>query len=204
MKNKTHHLSWLMVKLFVLFGLFSFVSACQYADVLDDLLEKDKDKDDKEVFMAELDALNDSGVMGHVTLTLKGNKLTVKIKAEGLEADSLHPQHIHGLENNEMASCPPASADKDGNGLVEIGEGIPFYGSVLLPLMPFPHASKQGKIHYEQTFALGEGETIAYEDLKSLENRVIVLHGMTVDGKYVASLPVACGMIMMEDEEEDY
>ncbi len=201
MKNTTHHLSLLMVKLFVLFGLLSFVSGCEYADVLDDLLHEDKDKDHKEVFMAELDALNNSGVSGHVTLTLKGNKLTVKIKAEGLQADSLHPQHIHGLENNQMASCPPSSADKNGNGLVEIGEGLPFYGPVLLPLTPFTTAPN-GKIDYKHTFTLGEGETIAYDDLKSLENRVIVLHGMTVEGKYIASLPVACGMIMMEDEDD--
>ncbi len=201
MKNKTQHLSLLMVKLFFLFGLFSFVSGCEYADVLDDLLEKDKDKDDTEVFMADLDALNDSGVSGHATLTLKGNKLTVKIKAEGLQADSLHPQHIHGLENNQMASCPPASADMNGNGLVEIGEGLPFYGPVLFPLTPLPNASKHGRIHYEHTFTLGEGETISKEDLMKLENRVIVLHGMIVDGKYMASLPVACGKIMMEDED---
>lgn len=193
MKNKPHMLLMFPTKLFVIFAVLTFVSGCRFLDELEDILDDIKD-DNKKEFTVELDPLNNSGVSGHATLRLEGNHLTVKIYAEGLEANASHPQHIHGLENNENATCPTLSADENGNGLIEIGEGLPFYGPVLLPLEPFSNAA-DGTIDYEHTFILGEGETISYRDLKSLQNRVIVLHGMTVNGEYMASLPVACGQI---------
>lgn len=63
-------------------------------------------------------------------------------------------------------------------------------------------ADADGKPSFERTFTLGEvefeeeGQVISYADLKPLQNRAIVLHGMTVNGEYVATLPVACGQIM--------
>ncbi|WP_296622194.1 hypothetical protein, partial [Marivirga sp.] len=130
-----------------------------------------------------------SGVMGTAELWLDGDQLTVTIQASGLEPDMLHPQHIHGFTaNNANATCPPMSADSDGDGLIELGEGLPFYGPVLLPLMPFPMA-ENGTIDYTETFTV-EG------DVLPIQNNSIVLHGMTVDGLYVATLPVACGAIM--------
>lgn len=186
--------------LFVIFTIITFVSSCRFIDDLEDVMDDKKDKD-KKVFKVEIDPLNNSGASGHATLILEGKKLTVKIHAEGLEAGSLHPQHIHGLENNENATCPTRSADENDNGLIEIGEGLPFYGPVLLPLEPFSTAT-DGTINYEHTFMLGEGETIAERDLMPLQNRVIVLHGMTVGGEYVPSLPVACGEI--KEAGDDY
>jgi hypothetical protein len=139
-------------------------------------------------YTADIMSLNDSGVMGTATLTLEGNMLTVHIMASGLEAGMVHPQHIHGFtESNKNAVCPPMSADVDGDGLVELGEGLPFYGAVLLPLEPFPTAP-DGTIDYTRTFEVSA-------DLLPLQNNVIVLHGMTVDGEYWPTLPVACGEI---------
>lgn len=150
-------------------------------------------------YTADLMALNDSGVMGTAELTLVGNELTVKISASGLE-DGVHPQHIHGFkENNKNAKCPPASADDDGDGFIELAEGLPFYGPVLLPLTPFP-VTDDGTIEFTQTYTVDDAIT-------PLQNRAIVLHGMTaeltqmVDGEivvvndYIATLPVACGTI---------
>lgn len=188
------------INLFVIFTIITFVSGCRFMDDLEDVLDDKEDKD-KKVFTAEVDPLNNSGVSGHATLILEGKKLTVKIHAEGLEADSPHPQHIHGLEDNKDATCPTRSADENDDGLIEIGEGLPFYGPVLLPLEPFSTAA-DGTIDYEHTFMLGEGETIAERDLMPLQNRVIVLHGMTVDGEYMATLPVACGEI--KEAGDDY
>lgn len=141
-------------------------------------------------YTAQLNSLNGSGVSGMATLTLMGDQLKVHIMASGLEEGQLHPQHIHGfMKSNKNAICPPMSADTDGDGLIELTEGAPFYGPVLLPLMPFPMAP-DGTINYTQTFDISQNP-----DLLPLQNDVIVLHGMTVDGQYIATLPVACGEI---------
>jgi hypothetical protein len=139
-------------------------------------------------YTADIMSLNNSGVMGKATLTLEGNMVTVHIMASGLEPNKVHPQHIHGfMDKNKNAVCPPMSADMNGDNLVDLLEGLPFYGPVLQSLTPFPMAL-DGTINYTQTFPV----TAA---MLPLQNNVIVLHGMTVDGEYVATLPVACGAI---------
>jgi len=151
-----------------------------------------------QVQVVDLDALNDSGVDGRAVLVLRGDELRVNITARGLEAGAVHPQHIHGLTSSDEAVCPPPSAADDLDGLPEqaddpdqfisLEEGAPFYGPILLPLTPFPTANKAGVTTYSQTFAV-DG------DLLDLSDETIVLHGMTIDGTYVATLPVACGNI---------
>jgi len=151
-----------------------------------------------QVQVVDLDALNGSGVDGRAVLVLRGDQLRVQITARGLEAGALHPQHIHGLMGSDEAVCPPPAAADDLAGLPEeaedpdqfisVEEGAPFYGPILLPLTPFPTAGTSGVTTYTQTFEV-DG------DLLDLSDEVIVLHGMTVDGTYVATLPVACGAI---------
>lgn len=142
-------------------------------------------------YRAKLNMLNNSGVSGTAELILNGDQLTVIIHAQGLVPDMLHPQHIHGfVTNNRNSTCPPPSADTDGNGFISVPEGAPFYGSILKPLMPFPTAPN-GTIVFEQTYTLTES-------LSPLQNRAIVLHGLNVNGMYDATLPVACGQIMAD------
>lgn len=157
-------------------------------------LGKDKGFPKTKVFYAELSALNDSGVEGYVTLTIQGNDLTVEVSASGLEDGKSHMQHIHGFKDTKAnATCPPPSADLDGNGLITISEGAPFYGPVLQPLSPFPTGTT---IDYERTFNLANMDNEDYFDLRPIQNRVIVLHGKTLDdGNYRPLLPVACGEI---------
>jgi len=141
------------------------------------------------VYTVNLSELNNSGVSGTATLTLMGDKLEVHIQASGLEPDKAHPQHIHGfVENNKNSTCPTIAADTNGDGLVDLVEGLPSYGPVLLTLSPTPTAP-DGTIDYKQTFDMTA-------DLRPLQNRAIVLHGLTVNGEYMATLPVACGMVM--------
>ncbi|TVZ26182.1 hypothetical protein JM83_1135 [Gillisia sp. Hel_I_86] len=143
--------------------------------------------------------LNNSAVSGTATISIEDNKMTVEINASGLVADQAHPQHIHGKDaNNEDATCPPASADTDGDGIITIPEGAPFYGGVLLPLDEFPTADATGNINYTKTFTLGEGDMPTLEALLPLENRAIVLHGLMQDDTYVATIPVACAQIVKD------
>lgn len=155
-------------------------------------------------YRADLQALNGSGVTGTATLELDGDELTVSIDATGLEAGKLHPQHVHGFDRPRNSTCPTASADDNGDGVVSVGEGAPSYGAVRLPLTPFPVADGTGAIDYDETFEIerkGNSSRFTVEvdgedvQLGPLQNRAIVLHGMTVGGEYVPTLPVACAQL---------
>lgn len=146
-------------------------------------------------YSVTLGQLNNSGTSGTATISVEMNRITVKIEATGMVANQLHPQHIHGKDDGSNANCPPASADTDGDGIITIPEGAPFYGPVLLPLEDFPSADANGNISYTKTFTLGENGVLSAEALGTLENRTIVLHGLNNDGMYVATIPVACGQI---------
>ncbi|WP_051286245.1 hypothetical protein [Salinimicrobium terrae] len=202
-------------RFFFLFSFLLMVAGCSDPDeeVMQDLnsqinleVEQKQKKANNAViakeYTVDLDELNNSGVEGTAELSLVRDQLTVKIYATGLEPDMPHPQHIHGFkENNKNAKCPTSSADSDGDGFVELGEGLPFYGPVLLPLTPFPTAP-DGTIEFTQTYTVDENMFIT-----PLQNNAIVLHGMTaeltqeVDGEivvvndYIVTLPVACGQI---------
>ena len=79
-------------------------------------------------YMVNFQPLNHSGVSGTAKLWLRGDKLTVEIDAMGLEMNKLHPQHIHGFtENNKNATCPTASADTDGDGIISLFHRIVQY-----------------------------------------------------------------------------
>lgn len=177
------------------------------------------------LFKADLTPLSGSGVSGSAQLTLDGNQLTVKINATGLEPGQPHPQHIHGLfdaSGNPINSTSPTLAqDTDGDGFVELAEGLVTYGPIIVPLTSppggalagFPTAPA-GSISFTQIYDLTDPATFAggftKADLLPLDLREIVLHGMTVpatagvgtggevDGTagYKAVLPVASGVIV--------
>ena len=175
-------------------------------------------EDDAMFYKARLTELNESGVFGLAYLRLEGQVLEATVWAAGLTPNMVHPQHIHGFEDDTVNStCPPESASGSDD-YITLGEGAPFYGPVLLPLYEpideFPVANSLGVITYQRTFQLGEVEFEAEgmnptaEELLPLVNRAIVLHGMFVedgaltetddadnDPDYIATLPVACGQI---------
>lgn len=137
--------------------------------------------------------LNESGAIALAYFQLEGNLLKTTVLASGMEPNKMHPQHIHGLEDGTNATCPPESADTDGDGYISIEEGLPFYGGVLLSLNyengDFPIADSWGNYIYQRNF------TVNSTTMPNPENLVVVAHGMNVEGSYWASLPVACGEI---------
>ncbi|MDH5231289.1 MAG: hypothetical protein OEY38_14590 [Gammaproteobacteria bacterium] len=145
-------------------------------------------------FKAELTALNSSGVVAEVKLKLRDDKLNVKIEASGLEPGRIHPQHIHGHDDASInADCPTLIADVDGDNLVSVTEGLPNYGPIVLPLTPFDLVDDEGNLYYRTSISIDPSQ------LQALHNRAIVMHGMSVNGTYIPSLPIACGQLKSND-----
>ncbi len=160
------------------------------------------------LYEATLTPLNGSGVSGLAALVLDGDMLTVTITAEGLEPNQTHAQHIHGLfdmgsGDPSDSTTPTIADDADGDGFIEVLEGVPAYGDVLLPLTSpppsnndagtavFPVAPSTGTLVFSATYNLADegqffspvtGTDYDGQDLLPLQFREIVLHGMTVDG----------------------
>lgn len=124
---------------------------------------------------------------------VQNNMLKATILAAGVTPNQQHPQHIHGPEDGSNATCPPASADTDGDGFISLVEGLPYYGGVQLSLVnedgTFPTANAAGFYNYQRTFDLSG------ESLSAWENLAVVVHGRNINGTYEASLPVACGQV---------
>lgn len=140
-------------------------------------------------YTASLIPLNNSGVYAQVEVSLmNGRELMVSINASGLEPGKPHPQHIHGFNKPVTNStCPTLEADTDGDGLISVTEGVPSFGPIILPLMPFNLVDDNGNLSYTANFPVRLG------DLQPLHKRAVVIHGLTVNGSYIPSLPVACG-----------
>lgn len=137
--------------------------------------------------------MNGSNSVALTYLEVKGNLLKATVLAAGVTPNEQHPQHLHGLDNGENSTCPPASADTNNDGLISIEEGRPYYGGVKLPLNyadnSFPVADATGIYTYQRTFDLSGMNLPAWENLST------VVHGRMVNGTYQAALPVACGEV---------
>lgn len=143
----------------------------------------------------ELRPVNGSRVTGTASLAGQGDRLRVSIEASGLEPGRVHPQAVHSpgasharLGPSGPGSCPPPRADQDGDGRISLEEGEDFFGSVALPLTPFPAANARGRLRFEESYPIGSS-------VELLEQGVVVLHGARLDGRYLPSAPVACGRI---------
>ena len=124
-------------------------------------------------------------------LKLENGVLRVKIRARGLEPNQVHMQHIHGMANGSAAVCPPPAADVNGDSLISFPEGLPYFGPVLRGLTLqgltiYPTADSRGNVRYQATFSGAKLAALQLRDVP-LENRVVVLHGMTINGAYSPS-----------------
>lgn len=153
-----------------------------------------------EVYIGEFEALNNSGVKATAVLTVdRGGRgkeddiLTVRIKAEGLD-EGVHLQHMHGFETGQDAITPNKRDDKDDDGFVELLEGLPDYGGILLNLddedgqFPFT-MGKDGSFDFKQSYHL-QGNDEPHEahagdsvtTFRNLDLNHLVIHGMKVPG----------------------
>ena len=170
------------------------------------------------IYIANLTELNNSGVSGTARFMIVNGEFKARIHATGLVPDQLHPQHIHGLPDNQNSVCPPPSAADDipnspsaatdPDEFISVAEGLPFYGAVRVPLdgelnastelATFPTANPAGIVNYSEKTAFDMLQaSLGDFELLPLDTKHVVLHGGLVDnGTYVVTLPVACGQIM--------
>ncbi|MBE0535920.1 MAG: superoxide dismutase family protein [Phycisphaerae bacterium] len=138
-----------------------------------------------EKYTAELQALNNSGVSGTVSLKLEGDELKVDIDAKGLEPNQSHPIHIHGFKEGDRASsCPSADEGDITMDAVEQAAGEP-----VAQIEVTERVNEQGELKVQETIQVDASE------LEPLDMRLVVIHGMTANGSYDESVPVACGRI---------
>lgn len=175
-------------------------------------------------YSAPLNALNSSvtgsEAGGTATLVVKGDELTITVDAHGVPANTVHWQHFHGFTTGVAASCADASADANGDGIVDLMETEAASGTTMVPFDAdpaamdvahgtYPTADAEGNYHYTQTVSMKalqaafgkafDGQTL------DLGKRVIYIHGVPAATELPASvaslgpipaqvtLPIACG-----------
>lgn len=111
-----------------------------------------------EMYRAELQALNpDIGpgpVEGQARIFVTGDTIRVQLNARNVEPGIAHAMHVHAADR-----CPDASDDANNDGVVDVIEGLPKYGPILVPLDSdlsaqaagtFPVATNGGTLHYHE------------------------------------------------------
>jgi hypothetical protein len=176
-------------------------------------------------YETEFAALNNSGVMGRVLALVneKESTITFHIEAMGLEPGQTHIAHVHGFPDDRDAMTPGLAQDTDGDGFVELAEGLATYGPIQMNLTSRPDDPAQvmgmgasfqevgpdGRLSYNQTFRFADLGMTGKEVLDAilpLEAKEVVLHGQSLaagqgdgtgeaDGTagYKLVLPVASG-----------
>lgn len=127
-------------------------------------------------YYVQLNSLGDSGVFGAALIHIADNgDMTVTINAAGMTPDQVHMQHIH-VAGVEEAGLQQAD-------LCEV------YGDVVFPLTPYPTASADGAVTFEETYVEVDWAALG----NTLDDKVIVLHGIEEGEDYNAGTAVACG-----------
>jgi hypothetical protein len=177
-------------------------------------------------YVAHLTPLN-AKASGHrtsaeATFKVRGDSLTIDVRARGLAPDLVHLQHFHGFTDGHQASCPTVAQDTNHDGVIDLMETAPTSGETMVPftadpvsmeivVSTYPKASADGTYHYQKTVSLSALDAAfgkKYNGQKlQLEHRVVFIHGVPETTKLpatVASLgdipaqvtiPIACGEI---------
>lgn len=139
-----------------------------------------------ESYDVELAPVGESGVTGIAHLVLRGDRLTVLIRAFGLDPVQMHPVIIHGFPGGRSSVCPDAApAVQEDSQRFEAADARILFGHGLIGLHPSPEADRQG------TIAFQHGYDLDTDDVRPLARRTLVVYHR--DG-----VPIACGEIRNE------
>lgn len=208
-----------------LLAVIATVVACEDTPFSETDVKASQQESRAQVFQAQLRPLNADlshrPVTGQATVRIENGRFTVRVNAKGLEPGIPHPQHIHGKAELQEGSCPDMSADENGDGIIDVVEGVPDYGAIRLTLdgdltdgpgtqvSSLPNPDNQGGAITYTASASAEAVTSGVDDAfggydLNLEKRHIVLHGVDPDTDLASAqslgglpawltLPVACG-----------
>ena len=169
-------------------------------------------------YTANLSELNGSGAGGTVTVQLNddASQATITVNSTGLADGLPHAQHIHG-ELTTANQCPTMAADSNGDGVVDVAEGLPSYGGIQVSLTTSGDSSADsglavdrfpvGNESYSRTVDISEDVSSALADLH------VVVHGVDENGNgeydgearsslddslpREATLPASCGQLAL-------
>jgi hypothetical protein len=184
------------------------------------------DHGSKTVYVARLHPMNTKvtgrRTSGRAKFIVNGGTLTIKIKVRNAPPNIVHWQHFHGFKNGKPATCAPASADKNGDGIVDLIETHSASGKTMVPFDEkpaamdvargkYPKASSKGQYTYQKKVSLTALKAAFAKAFNGqpldLGRRVVYIHGVPVDAKLPSSvaslgsipahvtLPIACGEI---------
>lgn len=200
----------LALALFVVLGLETALAQDRQAAYVSDLHEMNP-------------RLTEQEVSGRALFLVEGGRLHISLAVRGVAPGMMHLQHIHGFTDGEQAAaCPPAEADANGDGIVDLLETEPYVGVTLVPFNgapagleieseSYPVATEDGLMTYTMSVPLAELEAAAQEAYGlgslALERRAVFIHGVPEGAELPASVqslpgvpshvtvPIACGTI---------
>lgn len=145
-------------------------------------------------FEAELMPLNASaggGARGTAKLTIEGDALTIEADVTGL-SPGMHMIHIHGFTTGDKAAtCAGPAQDQNHDGIIDLAETEPVWGTTLIPFhdqpatlkIPsdkYPKANSSGSFSYRETVSLKELDAMLKKQFGigglDLDKRVIYVH----------------------------
>lgn len=178
------------------------------------------------MYIAHLAPMNASAVgsrtTGEAQFEIRGNDLIIDIKVENAPPNIAHWQHFHGFKDGRAATCPGPSADRNGDGIVDLIETEPASGTTMVPFDDapakmdiahgiYPKASADGSYTYHEVVPLRALRAAFAKSFGTpkidLDKRVVYIHGVPEDTKLPATvaslgpipagvtLPIACGRI---------
>jgi hypothetical protein len=181
-----------------------------------------------ETVIAVLNPSNNSGVSGQaiVQIDQAAGTVTLDVVASGLTPNEIHPQHIHGFDDDTPSLLPNITLDTDLDGFVEDPEGADVVGPVILSGTAsgmvtneelsddFPTADASGNLRFHQEYQFdltNPDEQAIFQNLQDrIAGREFQIHGLNVvdgqgahsdyevngEGGYIPVLPVANGVFL--------
>jgi len=161
-------------------------------------------------YFGEVQALNASAISGTATISLDDveNDFAVSVEAFDLDESIVHIQHVHAGD-----ACPTSADDANGDGFVDVVEGLSSYGGILIPLDSdltnqaagdYPSADLSGDLNYDEgvqldalTASLRPEDDDPFVELEGPllpDERTIVLHGVDVSTELPSTVQTLEGL----------
>ncbi|HSL84985.1 MAG TPA: hypothetical protein VLF66_19575 [Thermoanaerobaculia bacterium] len=134
-------------------------------------------------YEVELAPVGGSDVTGTAHLVLRGERLSVILRAFGLDPGKVHPTIIHGFPGGRASICPDAApAVEESSSLGKEDDVRRVFGLDLLGLDPSPEADLGGVATFQH------GYDVEPRTIEPLARRTLVLY-------HASGTPIACGEI---------